>query len=84
MRFFEENSLENFAKSADFCEKMPFFTLEKRKCLIDSLSLSLSLSLSNIYLYTFYCRKNLFFLLNRSVIFVPFCIYLLKTGNFKI
>ena len=49
MRFFEGNSLVFFAKN------MPFFALEKRNCLIDSLSLS------NIYLYTFYSRKNLFF-----------------------
>ena len=40
---------KNFAKSADFCKKMPFFAIEKRKCLIDSLSLSLSLS--NILIY---------------------------------
>ena len=42
---------KNFAKSADFCKKMPFFAIENRKCLIDSLSLSLSLSLSNILIY---------------------------------
>ena len=52
MRFFEANSLGFFTKN------LPFFALEKRKCLISSLSLSLS----NIYLYTFYSRKKEFFL----------------------